>query len=374
MSHYTIYTLAVLFQLLTYSFSQKLSFSPDGKFTILQISDLHYGEGLWADENNIKIQGELIERVKPDVVVVTGDIMSGYAYDGQPNFQANAWRKFNRPFETKGVYYAFALGNHDANDGNLDPGPLHELAKNSTYCLTGHYLDNSFLNFTYYIPVYSGINEGNVSSLLWILDTHSTGCAGDEYSWGCIQDPEVDWYRKTSKDVDDKYGKDVHHLGFFHIPFPEYLALYKEAEFYGNRNEPVCCPEVNTKVFDAIKEVGNIQAVFCGHDHNNDFGGWYEGIELVYGRKTGYGGYGPIPGYPRGGRVITLTETLQPDGTVKVTRDHYVVLEGEADLEEHPWREKELKRANDPIQDVCPNTTVSKCFLHQEHFRQTMIV
>lgn len=29
-----------------------------------------------------------------------------------------------------------------------------------------------------------------------------------------------------------------------------------------------------------------------GHDHNNDYGGYYNNnnIELVYGRKTGYGG------------------------------------------------------------------------------------
>ncbi len=34
--------------------------------------------------------------------------------------------------------------------------------------------------------------------------------------------------------------------------------------------------------------------MFCGHDHNNYFGGMYNSnLELVYGRKTGYGGYGP---------------------------------------------------------------------------------
>ena len=37
----------------------------------------------------------------------------------------------------------------------------------------------------------------------------------------------------------------------------------------------------------------NYKGVFCGHDHNNDFCGNHFGVSLFYGRKTGYGGYGP---------------------------------------------------------------------------------
>lgn len=48
--------------------------------------------------------------------------------------------------------------------------------------------------------------------------------------------------------------------------------------------------------------------MFAGHDHNNDFSGNYYGIDLVYGRKTGYGCYGPPPGMQRGARVIILKE------------------------------------------------------------------
>ncbi len=35
----------------------------------------------------------------------------------------------------------------------------------------------------------------------------------------------------------------------------------------------------------------DIKAIFVGHDHSNDFGGFYKGIELAFGRKSGYGGY-----------------------------------------------------------------------------------
>ena len=373
MAIYNVCALILLFLILNPCLTQRLSFSEDGKFTILQITDLHYGESLDGDLNNTRLQIELIERVKPDVVVVTGDVVSGYANKGQPNFQEDAWNNFTTAYDTKEVYYAFTLGNHDAFDGNLDPNLLHELEKASKYSLLGHYLNNSFSNFTYYIPVYSGLSEGSVSSLLWMFNTHAAGCGGDMFSWGCIDDAQVDWYRIASKNIDEEYGKDVHHLGFFHIPLPEYLDLYKNYEFYGNQLEHTACPRTNTGVFDAFQEVGNIQAVFVGHDHNNDYGGFYKGMELVHGRRTGYGGYGPAPGFQRGARVITLTESLQDDGTVKVTRDHYVVMENEADLEEDPWTEKELKRAQAPIQETCPNIGSSSCYQHAETFKQSLV-
>jgi len=55
--------------------------------------------------------------------------------------------------------------------------------------------------------------------------------------------------------------------------------------------------------------MGDITGVFCGHDHDNDYGGFVNNIEVVYGRKTGFGGYGPPPEFTRGARVIELLET-----------------------------------------------------------------
>lgn len=48
-----------------------------------------------------------------------------------------------------------------------------------------------------------------------------------------------------------------------------------------------------------------------GHDHMNDFIGEYNGVRLAYGRKTGYGSTGPLPGVTRGARVIQLQAGLR---------------------------------------------------------------
>lgn len=76
---------------------------------------------------------------------------------------------------------------------------------------------------------------------------------------------------------------------------------------YGWRNEHVSCQAVDTGLYAAFKIIGNVEAVFCGHDHDNDFWGDYNGVKLFYGRKTGYGGYGPLPWMQRGARVLEFT-------------------------------------------------------------------
>ena len=42
---------------------------------------------------------------------------------------------------------------------------------------------------------------------------------------------------------------------------------------------------------------GDMFGLFVGHDHANDYVNEYEGLYIGYGRKTGYGCYGPPEGY-----------------------------------------------------------------------------
>lgn len=76
-------------------------------------------------------------------------------------------------------------------------------------------------------------------------------------------------------------------------------------------------------MFDSFKNTGNIKAVFCGHDHDNDFHGTYESIELFYGRKTGIASSGELP---RGGRVIRLTEFMNKEGDSDFNYESWIVL------------------------------------------------
>ena len=63
---------------------------------------------------------------------------------------------------------------------------------------------------------------------------------------------------------------------------------------------------INTGLFGALIEQKTVEWVSCGHDHDNDFWGTYQGMKLAYGRKTGFGCYGP-DFFKRGARVFEVT-------------------------------------------------------------------
>lgn len=91
-------------------------------------------------------------------------------------------------------------------------------------------------------------------------------------------------------------------LTFFHIPIPEIWNLYYK-KIVGQFQEGVACSSVNSGVLQNLVAMGDVKAVFIGHDHTNDFCGNLDGIWFCYGGGFGYHGYGRL-GWSRRGRVI----------------------------------------------------------------------
>ena len=90
---------------------------------------------------------------------------------------------------------------------------------------------------------------------------------------------------------------------FFHIPPMEYMSVWNTEKCAGSRYEDVACWAAGDQF---LERVSNIQATVAGHDHYNDYIGTYKGVDLIYGRKTGYGGYGPEPYLLHGARVFVI--------------------------------------------------------------------
>ena len=96
---------------------------------------------------------------------------------------------------------------------------------------------------------------------------------------------------------------------FMHIPLPEmWLVANNRAEtgFNGNIREEVACSEMNSGLFMACLERGDIRAMVFGHDHVNDFTGEYCGITLAYDAGIEYDAYQDDD--LRGGRMFVLDE------------------------------------------------------------------
>jgi len=74
-------------------------------------------------------------------------------------------------------------------------------------------------------------------------------------------------------------------------------------------------------LFDAMKALGSTRAVFCGHDHYNNFSIDYKGIRLTYGMSVDYLAYPGIYkiGSQRGCTVINFA----PDGSFECSQESY---------------------------------------------------
>lgn len=87
--------------------------------------------------------------------------------------------------------------------------------------------------------------------------------------------------------------------------------------------ESVGCSPFNSGMFDVICELGSTQAVYCGHDHVNDFCANYKGVCFIYSQCGGYETYtmGTNFGWPeeKWMQGVTITEIL-PDGSITVGR------------------------------------------------------
>lgn len=74
----------------------------------------------------------------------------------------------------------------------------------------------------------------------------------------------------------------------------------------GTRLERECIPPYNSGMFEAWTECKDIMGAFVGHDHDNDYVAYLDGIALAYGRFSG--GNNTYHNLCRGARVVELHE------------------------------------------------------------------
>jgi len=305
----------------TLSIANSLQFNENGEFTIVQFTDLHFCVNKTNDKLTRELQRKIIEQFNPDFVAISGDGISGGGSHQHPKGFETCWEYMLQPIMEAQIPYGYTLGNHDG-EGNLDRFQIAKL--DQTHPLSVRRESEGIpgtLNFV--VPVYSSKDDSKLAANIWMLDTGYVGCDGLENSWGCLEKYQLDWYDNQSKKIAEEHGKDVHHLAFIHIPIPEYRELYNSNKFYGNIKEGIGCSYVNTGFFNRILKNGDISGIFCGHDHSNTMGGFYKGIELAYGQKSGYHG----SGNHRGARIIKLKENYTPEGKLYVTRQHFIIRE-----------------------------------------------
>ncbi|GHH98993.1 metallophosphoesterase family protein [Neobacillus kokaensis] len=312
--------------------SNSLQFNRDGKFKIVQFNDTQDDENI--DRRTVQLMEKVLDSEKPDFVVLNGDNISGGC--DTPTEVKQAINNVAQPMEQRGIKWAVTFGNHDEDstpNNGLNEEDMLEIYKSYKYNMNE--------------PSIKGITgTGNMNMLiknskgtdaafnLWLLDSGRYApktIAGQDFAgyptWDWLRFNQVNWYSETSKKLEKQWGHKVPSLVFIHIPLWEHRFMWfgsvdgrtddhhakalKKHNIVGERNENECPGPVNSGMFSAMLERGDVKGVFCGHDHINTYVGNYYGILLGYAGSAGFGTYG-LPGAEknrlRGARVFNLDE------------------------------------------------------------------
>ncbi len=295
----------------------ELRFNSNGEFKIAQFTDTHYKVGKNASEAAVKCVEEILAAEQPDFVMLTGDIVySDSVIDG--------FKAVLRPILQRKIPFAFVFGNHDTQF-ELGHAEIYDFLQALPYSVMPK-RSPGIDSPDYAVEVLSSKND-SVASVLYCLDSHAkTPIKGvGRYAW--LKPEQVMWYKDLSWAYQVKNdGDTVPSIMFFHIPVPEMAEAWSDNKNmgYGSQGEKVSCPAINSGMFTAIKERGDVFGVFCGHDHDNDFAVDYYDVLLGYGRYSGgntvYNHIGK-----NGARIIVLKEGEKSLDTWVRLRDNEVI-------------------------------------------------
>ena len=355
----------------------------DGRdFKVLQFTDVHIGGGAFSHKKDawaMNAVATMIQKEKPDFVVVTGDIAYPVPFQSGTFNNKNATMIFAEMMETLGVYWTFAFGNHDteyySRYSRVDICNYYK-ERNFKYCLFDagvcdekDYIGDDAMGFGNNMFVVKN-SDGSINQALVTFDSHSYidgDYFGAAWKYDNIHQCQVDWYKGEMAKLRKANGdKAVNNLVFFHIPLREYRDAWsniiekqeeeakknKKFEPYkgytrtngsgttefiygtmgesdknknGQRTYGVFCGMRTDELFEAGLENG-MQGVFCGHDHYNNFSvnytpkGATRSIRLTYGMSIDYLAYVSVRDHAQRGCTQIL---LKDDNSFECAPKNY---------------------------------------------------
>ncbi|GAA1845877.1 metallophosphoesterase family protein [Agromyces salentinus] len=311
----------------------KLRFRGDGTFKVVQFNDTQDDE--LTDRRTVELIEKTLDAEKPDFALINGDVITGGCETRLAVKQAInnvVW-----PMESRGIPWAVTYGNHDEDSlpqSGVDEAMMLDFYRSYDFNYNAENIAGVTGTGNTIVPIRSA-NDRREAFALWLLDSGRyapDSINGQDFAgypaWDWLRMDQVAWYREESQRLEQRLGRKVPGLMFVHIALWEHRFMWwggvdtrTEADaargrtrhgIVGERNEDECPGPINSGMFNAILERGDVKGVFVGHDHVNDYVGDYYGVLLGYAPGTGFGAYG-LPGAERnrmrGGRVFELTQT-----------------------------------------------------------------
>ena len=309
--------------------------SPNHPFTILNLTDPQLSPSEWEDGHKGQAilrytANELIARVKPDLITVSGDISWGADC-------ALAYERFGALMEEFQIPWAVVWGNHDNEDGAQVVDDIANAYMTLPHC---RYEKGpaELGNGNYVILIEEG--EKPVYAV-FMMDTHS----GNDLhlldrecnprvipSYASLTPAQLAWYEEQADKLKAMGVKDsalVVHIPLYGYRKAFYAATTDElrapgkvsledsyrgigwkeefaASCFGVNREGIASSEYDDGALEVLEKQDLTHHVIAGHEHINNFSIPYHGIRLTYGTKIGMGCYWHSD--LNGGTVLTLDE------------------------------------------------------------------
>ena len=191
---------------------QTLQFNKDGKFKIVQFTDVHYIYNDPRSDVSIERINQVLDMEKPDLVLFTGDVIYGKPAEEGMRTVLNLVSKRKIPF-------AVTFGNHDNEQGKTQ-AELYDIIRSMPYNIQP---DRGSVESPDYVLTVKSSDGKKDASVLYCLDSHSYSKLPDVKGYDWLTFDQVNWYRQQSAAFTAKNnGKPLPALAFFHIPLPEY--------------------------------------------------------------------------------------------------------------------------------------------------------
>lgn len=265
----------------------------DGSFKIMLINNAGFETGIYPNEvptlNNLR---KVIEFENPNFVIAMGDLVSGV-------FNVYALRAFASLMEEMQIKWAYTFGDNDGAKGLSNAGIAnvlkeypHSMLQVGPSNIAG--FSNYFIHITHNSKIVFQLN---------FLD--SNGVNSNTF----IKQNQIDWFQWTKQKISQKLNRSVPSMLFTHVPLKEFAYLYESGNYEGSVNDvSVVEKRENSNLFEALKQVGDVKAVFAGQFRLNTMNGMYDNIHLSNTLWSGYHAYqwNFHNDYPRGTTMIEL--------------------------------------------------------------------
>ena len=277
-------------------------------FVVLNLSDPQMGDYEWEAghpcrdiiEYTVK---ELVDRTRPDLITITGDIAWAENYV--------SYECLANLLDSTGIPWAPVWGNHDHQCGMEPLLKAAELLKQHPLCLLEDG-DTAFGHGNYILT----INEGNTPiTALLMIDSHNSTEVEENgtkrWAYDKLWPDQLVWIGNQAEALKNQGYKDA--MMLLHIPLFCYRAAAEKAfpggrggdsDIYGQQHELIASHPMEDNALPMIKKSGLITHVLAGHDHCNNFMIDHEGVRLMFACKTGAGCYWQSA--MSGGTVITI--------------------------------------------------------------------